>query len=147
MIPFRFRGFVFPFYYMHEQGECISIVEDEFQDCVAIISRPQVISSHTECAPYNPPVSLSLDSPLYTKGPFCFVRIYFSIQLYARAGRVHFNRRRRISRLRSNHFKTAGHFIAHAVCPSFHRTRSVPLTSFLPALHLLRLKIQSDREL
>ena len=43
---------------------------------VAIISRPQVISLHTECAPYNPPVSLSLDSPLYTKGPFC-------IQCYA----------------------------------------------------------------
>ena len=54
--PFTQRGlfalcrFVFPFNYMHEHRECISIVEDEFQDCKAIISRPQVISSHTQCA-------------------------------------------------------------------------------------------------
>ena len=62
---------------MHEHRECISIVEDEFQDCVAIISSTKCISSHTQCASHNPPVSLSLDSPLYTKGPFCFWWIYF----------------------------------------------------------------------
>ena len=58
LIPFRFRGFILqstasefiPFNNMHEHRECISFVEDEFHDCVAIISSTKCISSHTQCA-------------------------------------------------------------------------------------------------